>query len=207
MKKLAPLLALAIALAAARTAAAHVPYIETTDYNWLHPFVIENEPATKAIYGWLATPNGVDVATFAVSDPLTVQVELDVQVCPAYVQYLPSYAILGPGLPPPNEPLPISLPDGYGAIVVPNTPPGEPRPTFYEPFGGKTYYQGILTTIQATTPGQWAVIVWDPYKMGGDYVLSTGYEEVFTNLDLLRVAKNLPIVRANGQLHTPCPGN
>jgi hypothetical protein len=194
-------------LAAATPARAHVPYIEATDYSWLDPFVIENEPATKAIYGWLQTPYDVDVTTFTVTSPVTVQAELDVQVCPAYAQFLPAYAIIGPGLPPPSQPLPVSLPEGYGAIIVYNTPPGDPRETFYEPASQKTYYQGMTTTVQATTPGKWAVIVWDPYHQGGDYVLSTGYEEVFTKVDLLRVAKNLPIIRADGELHTPCPGN
>lgn len=202
-------LAALAALAMAAPARAHVPYIEGRDYSRAHPFVMERLADSKAIYGWLASARDVDVVRIDVDAPATIAADLDVQVCPLLAEFRPSYAIVGPGLPPPpaDTPLPVDLPPGYGAVVVPNYAPGVQRPTFYEPVGGHLYYDGIPTTVEATAPGAWAILVWDPYRMGGDYVLSTGYRERTTAEDLVLVATNTPVIRANGELHVPCPGN
>lgn len=195
------------ALLATTAVLAHVPYIEGADYGPTAPFEMKRVANTKALYGWLQTPADVDYVDIPLAAPATLVAEVDVQVCPALAQFLPSYAVIGPGLPAPTSPLPIALPDGYGAIVVPNLPPGSDRPTFYEPVGGHTYYEGVPVTVQADRPGRWALVVWDPYGLGGDYVLSTGYLEKTVPSDYLLVARNTPIIRANGELHTPCPGN
>ncbi len=207
MQRSCSLSALVVALFVSTSALSHVPYIETADYSAKAPFVMTRVANSKAIYGWIESASDVDFTSINVTGPVTLQVEVDVQVCPAYAQFLPAYAILGPGLPAPTEPIPVPLPAGYGAIVVPNLAPGVERPTFYEPAGGHTYYSGIQTIVEATTPGQWGIIVWDPYQMGGDYVLATGYLEKTSPRDLKLTAKNLPIIRANGELHVACPGN
>lgn len=201
------MLLLATGLAASLPARAHVPYIEGQDYSRDAPFVLKRVADTKAIHGWLQVPDDVDVARIDLAAPATIVAEVDVQMCPDLAGFLPSYAIVGPGLPPPTSPLPVTLPPGYGAVVVPDLPPGQPRPTFHEPVGGHTYYAGVPTTVQATTPGRWALLVWDPYQRGGDYVLSTGYREHTTAGDLVLVAENTPVIRANGELHVPCAGN
>ena len=90
-------------------------------------------------------------------------------------------------------------------MVVLNLPPGETRPTFYEPFGGKAYYAGVQFRDVLTTPGVWTVIVWDPYAMGGDYVLTIGEKEQFAWPDILRALANTPYIRKNKELHAECP--
>jgi hypothetical protein len=207
MKFISCLSALAAAACLSGTALAHVPYIEGADYSPRSPLVITRVENSKAIYGWLASAADVDYSQIDVTSPVTLQADVLVQVCPALAEFLPSYAIIGPGLPAPTQPIPVPLPDGYGAIVVPNLAPGTERPTFFEPAGGKTYYEGVETIIEATTPGRWAIIVWDPYRMGGDYVLSVGFLEKTSPSDLRLTARNLPIIRSNGELHTPCPDN
>jgi len=84
---------------------------------------------------------------------------------------------VGPGLPAPAEKMPFPVPEGYGAVVVNNTPPGEKRPTFYEPFSGETYYDAPAFDQQVSTTGTWYIYYWDPYKMGGDYVAILGFQE------------------------------
>ena len=207
MKLISRLCVLAAASSLSSAALAHVPYIEGADYSPRSPLVITRVENSKAIYGWLQSATDVDYAQIDVTRPVTLQAEVLVQVCPSLAQFLPAYAIIGPGLPAPTQPIPVPLPDGYGAIVVPNLDPGAQRPTFFEPAGGKTYYEGVETIIEATTPGRWAIIVWDPYQMGGDYVLGTGFLEKTSPSDLRLTARNLPIIRRNGQLHTPCPDN
>lgn len=191
-------------LLTALPAAAHVPYIERQDYSWLNPFVVQDVEQSKAMYAWLSAGDDIDVYAFEVAAEIDLFVEVIVPVCPAYEQFLPSYAVIGPGLPEPTDELPVELPPGYGAIVVPNLAPGEPRETFYEPFGGKWYYEGVPFSEPISTAGLWLVIAWDPYATGGDYVASIGLEERFTARDILRSLINTPYVRQDRELHTDC---
>jgi hypothetical protein len=183
---------------------AHVPYLERGDYSASAPFRIEELEKSIAIYAWLDGGGDIDFAVFQLTDPKELFVEVIVPVCPEYAESRPSYAVLGPGLPPPAEPLPIPLPPGYGAIVVPNLPPGMPRDQFYEPFGGKSYYSGVPITKTISGPGTWAVIVWDPYKMGGDYVLTVGRKEIWKAEDVLRALIVTPLIRQDKELHSSC---
>jgi len=196
-------LGMALSLAVA-PALAHVPYIERVDFSARRPYAVGDVEQSRAMYAWLQAPDDVDYYTFEITQPVTLFLEALVPVCPAYEQFLPSYAVIGPGLPPPAEPIPVELPDGYGAVVVGNLLPGEVRPTFYEPFGGKEYYAGVQFLEVVETPGAWAVIVWDPYATGGDYVLSIGKEERFSRRDILRSLVNVPYIRRDRELHTDC---
>ena len=187
------------------TAQAHVPYIENKDYSAEHPFVVKDSiENSKAIYAWFEKGTDVDVYTFEVSDPVTVYAKAIVITCPSLEGLLPWFAVVGPGLPLPDEALPFNLPDGYGAVVVQNKKPGERRDTFYEPFSAKTYFNGPEFNQEVTTPGSWYIYCWDPHKIGGDYVVVLGSKESFTLLDTLRSLINTPNIWLNLELHTKC---
>jgi len=189
----------------AGSALAHVPYIEQKDYTKLRPFVVKDSiENSKSIYAWFETGSDVDVYKFEVTGPVRVFAQAVVPVCPAYEQLLPWFAVVGPGLPEPVEDLPFRIPSGYGAIVVENVAPGEPRTTFYEPFGQKYYYDGPAFDQDISEPGTWYIYYWDPYEMGGDYVAVLGFEEVFTPKDIVRSLILTPVIRSNGELHTEC---
>lgn len=198
------LLLAAAVLAGVSPAYAHVPYIERQDYTDEDPAVVRNVEQSKAFYAWLQTADDVDVYRLEVQGPTRLFAQVIVPVCPGYEQFLPSFAVIGPGLPDPTEELPVLLPEGYGAIVVPNVAPGEPRDTFYEPFGNKRYYDGPLFDQMTETPGDWELITWDPYGMGGDYVAVVGAGEQFALGDVLRSIINTRIIRKGGELHTDC---
>jgi len=187
------------------TAHAHVPYIENKDYSAEQPFVVKDSiENSKAIYAWFDTGTDVDVYTFEVSTPVTVYAKAIVIACPSLETLLPWFAVVGPGLPVPDEALPFKLPDGYGAVVVQNKKPGEPRVTFFEPFSAKTYFDGPEFNQEITTPGSWYIYYWDPYIIGGDYVAVLGSKESFSLLDTLRSLINTPKIWFNLELHTKC---
>jgi hypothetical protein len=117
---------------------------------------------------------------------------------------LPWFAVVGPGLPPITEEVPFTIPPGYGGIVVKNLEPGEERPMFYEPFGGKHYYDGPDFDQRMSNTGTWYIYYWDPYELGGDYVAVVGYREVFRPMDIIRALIYTPIIRRNKELHVPC---
>ena len=78
------------------------------------------------------------------------------------MNFTPWFALVGPGLPAPNQTLPFNLPQGYGAIVKEDLPPGHHREKFYEPFGGKWYYQGPKFDQTMNISGTYYVYYWDP---------------------------------------------
>lgn len=193
------------------TALAHVPYIERNDYSIEHPRVIwKMLEKSKAYYSWLEPEPGqiskdIDVYQFTIRNkPINVYIELIVPVVEEYYEdFLPCFALVGPNLPQPSQQLPFTLPEGYGAIVKENLEPGETRETFYEPFGGKSYYYGPILDENITQPGTYYAYVWDPHQQGGDYVLVIGKGEFFGPIDIIRGIINTIIIRQDKELHVP----
>jgi len=192
------------------TAAAHVPYFEHRDFTEQRPYKVrKGVEQSIAIYSWLSTQDDktssedIDVYSFKIrSQEKNIYLELIVPVIEDYYEeFLPAYALVGPGLPQPNQSLPFSLPDGYGAVVMNNLEPGEERETFYEPFGGKSYYKGPIYQTNLSTRGTYYVYCWDPYNQGGDYTMVIGRKERFGPLDILRALIYTPLIRMNRELH------
>ncbi len=161
-------------------ARAHETFSEEKDYSVESPFAISDSiENAKAIYARLQPPKDIDVYTFTVTKPVHLHARAFVPLVPSLEQFLPSLAVVGPGLQAPVEKVPFHLPAGYGAVVVTNTPAGKKRPVFYEPFSGTEYYDAPAFDQKVTTPGTWYVYYWDPYGMGGDYVAILGFRERF----------------------------
>ena len=190
---------------------AHVPYLEHRDFSVEQPFRVRRSITQSiAVYSWLKTnelniSEDVDVYSFTIKNkPLRVFLEVIVPVCNGYyANFTPWFALVGPGLPTPNQTLPFNLPQGYGAIVKQDVPPGSEREQFYEPFGGKSYYQGPRFDEIINISGTYYVYYWDPYQKGGDYVAVLGYKEQFPPLDILRALINTPLIRHDYELHLP----
>jgi hypothetical protein len=162
------------------------------------------------VYAWLQKDEfnhstDIDAYSFTIkSRPLRVYLEVLVPVCNGYyANFTPWFALVGPGLPPSNETLPFDLPQGYGVIVKEDVPPGQPREEFYEPFGGKWYYQGPKFDQTMNISGTYYVYYWDHYQTGGDYVAVLGYKEIFFPIDIIRALINTPLIRHNQELHLP----
>jgi hypothetical protein len=159
---------------------AHETFFEEKDYSVETPFTISDSiENAKAVYARLQSPKDIDVYTFTVTKPVHLHARAFVPLVPGLEQFLPSLAVVGPGLPAPGEKIPFPLPAGYGAVVVTNTLPGKKRPVFYEPFSGTEYYDAPAFDQKVTAPGTWYVYYWDPYGMGGDYVAILGFRERF----------------------------
>lgn len=192
-------------------AVAHVPYIERTDYSENNPYYIwKMIEKSKAFYAWLENTEGnnsndIDVYMFKVRNkPINIYIELIVPVVNEYyTDFVPWYALIGPGLPKINQTVPFTVPEGYGGIIMENVEPGTERDTFYEPFGGKSYYEGPILDKNVSEPGTYYIYCWDPYQMGGDYVLVVGKGEFFGPIDIIRGLINTIIIRRDGELHVP----
>ena len=189
----------------------HVPYIERNDYSIQQPKMIwKMLEKSKAYYSWLEhepdqPSTDIDVYQFNIYNrPVNIYIELIVPVVDEYYQdFVPWFALVGPDLPTPEQSLPFTIPDGQGAIVKENSIPGEQRETFYEPFGGKSYYYGPILDENITTSGTYSIYVWDHYQQGGDYVLVVGKGEFFGPIDIIRGLLNTIFIRQDKELHVP----
>lgn len=194
-----------VAALSASTALAHVPFIEHFDYTWSRPFVVEDVELSIACYAWLQSSTDVDYYAFNVTEPGTrIFAEVLVPVTPAYIRFRPSFALIGPRLPPPTEVLPVELEPGYGALVF-HDESTHPREWEYEPFGAKAYYAGPRLDMTVDVLGGYTLIYWDPAGRTGDYVAVIGATESFEGPNLVRAVVNTPQIRRDAELHTPLP--
>ena len=192
---------------AAQPAAAHVPYLEDVDASPEAPFEIPQPlEKSRAFYNWLEPGSDIDVFASQVSEPTRLFAQAIVPVCQGYEELLPWFAVIGPGLPLPEVPLPFDLPAGYGARVVRNEEPWTPRETFFEPFGDKWYFDGPVFDETVTTPGTWYLYYWNPHGVGGDYAAIIGPAEIWDFADILRAVLYTPMIRRGEELHIDCLG-
>ena len=206
MKLLAVTPAILLAgLASCGTCYGHVPYFEVSDFTREKPFHVRSIEQSIAVYAWLKREKGrtddVDVYSLTLNKPTRVFIQCLVPVRPRYEKFLPAFAVIGPGLPSPTIKLPFEMPKDQGAIVMENYKPGERRPTFYEFFGGKSYYRGPTFDRVLDKPGTYTVHYWDPYIHGGDYVAVLGYKETWGLIDIVRALIRTPMIRWNLELH------
>lgn len=185
----------------ATNAWAHVPYLEENDFTYVQPFKCPSATQSIAVYAWLDNYSDVDYYTVKVSKDVAFFAEVIVPVFDVYADFRPSFALIGPGLPVPSEPLSIPLPKCFGAIVL-HDAGLNPRPQFFEPFGNKSYYQGPRLEL-TLKPGNYVLIYWDPKGQVGDYVATIGKYEIWWFKDILRALFITPIIRAGGELHLP----
>ena len=189
------------------TALAHVPYLELSDFTKNNPFQVKKSiEQSIAVYSWLEHDginpcNDIDVYRFEINKPSRVYIEAIVPKFKPYSNFTPWFAVVGPNFPVPNYDLPFDIPEGYGAIVKEDVEPGNPRETFFEFFGGKTYYQGPIFDRVLNESGTYYVYYWDPYGHGGDYVAILGRNEIFGITDILRALIYTPLIRLNLELH------
>lgn len=112
--------------------------------------------------------------------PLNVHLKVIVPVCDGYyAKFTPCLHWLDLGFHRRIKPFLFDLPQGYGAIIREDVPPGTAREQFYEPFRGKWYYQGLKFDGVMNNSGTYYVYYWDHYQTGEDYVAVLGDREIF----------------------------
>jgi len=190
---------------------AHVPYFEHNDWSEQNPFIVQNGVEQSiAVYSWLEFGSwvrgtiDVDVYMFEIAEPTQLYIGSIVPACVGYEEFLPWFAIVGPGLPDPGMMVPFDIPEDYGAIIVENFAPGEERDKFYEPFGGKWYYDGPVYDDWVDEPGVYYIYYWDPYGIGGDYSAIIGDKEIWGLVEIIRALIYTPLIRQDQELHLEC---
>ena len=193
------LLVLVALVLLASYADAHVPFFELEDFDLETPFRPELPEQSIAVYAWLDGPRDVDVYVVTLTKDTPFLAEVLVPVHPRYETFRPAFAVIGKGLPKAPRCLPVRPLEGYGALVFLEDVRTE-RETFYEPFGGKSYYRGPRFE-RTLPPGTYAVVYWDPRHRRGDYVAVLGKKEIWRGKDMVRALRVTPQIRRGRELH------
>lgn len=111
--------------------------------------------------------------------------QLGVPVIERLEDYRPSMAVVHPGLPLADRPLPFEVPEGMGVLVF---EAGEPE-SFYEPFTQTESWVVAEEYVELPEEGLGYVVAWDPEGWTGKLWLATGTVEDFSDVDLSEFAE------------------
>lgn len=166
--------ALALTLAVASPALAHSPIK-------LDPatvYAAKNTKVSLALFGLFVTGDERFVITLSFDERYATTLEMLVPHQAQLAEHRPAFAVVGPGLPPPNATelaaLPAALPAGWGAIVELND--ATPRIALWESFMRRFYWTSGSTAV-IFPKGDLELWVWSPKKTTGKFSLGYGIEE------------------------------
>ncbi|MGI9307992.1 MAG: hypothetical protein ACR2P6_01940, partial [Gammaproteobacteria bacterium] len=187
-------------LLGAAAAQAHVPYIEDKDYPEGPDFVVTNASQSKAFYAYLDSDD-IDGFSIVLDEPGKIYVSTLIPFCREYAFYDVNFALIGPGLPEPSEPLPVDVPAGHGAIVHnAGFENWADRPYMYEMFSDRRYFDGRRYTHKAAEPGTYRFIIWHNSGKPGDYIAIIGRAERFGLDDMKLSYTNTPIIQRKEEM-------
>lgn len=155
---------------------AHNPvFVQDGNSSWQSALLIPDHQVSWAIYGRLATPGEVDFFVFEGVAGESATIKMDVPLIDGLEAFRPSMALVGPGLFNRGlEMLPVGLPTGNGAIVVPDNGRTD---SFYERHSGTSYWERQERRVTLPATGRYTVLVWSPLNMVGKYLLVMGTRE------------------------------
>ena len=162
---------------AAQPVFAHQPFFEDVDSTPTNPFKINDATISLALYAALDSAQDVDYFAFAAKKGQSVPISIVIPQIKGQEIFAPMLAVVGPGLPPISNTLPITraINKTDGALIfAPPTKAG----TFYEPFGGEYYWTRQDTVFKVPKAGKYVIVVWDANGCMERYTLSVGGKEV-----------------------------
>jgi len=168
---------------------AHSPQYPEGNHSLETAYQIKDAAKSWAIYTALEHPDKGDYYKSTVSKGDKIQISLITPNRPSSSGFMPSFALLVPGLTQ-NDKVPayIEVPAGYGAIVVAGSNPEEAT---YEPFSPAWFYELANLTMNAPTDGTYYMVVFDDNHKTGNYGLPVGYIEEFTPLEWVMIPYNV----------------
>jgi hypothetical protein len=187
LRGLCALLLAALVDTGASPAQAHDPYVEDPQNEWGSidaPWTAPQATRSYALYGRLDPYGDVDAFAYQFTEAVAnFPVEVLIPVCGAHFElFFPTIAVIGPGLPAPDDSvaktLPFALSDGAGLVVFSEPERANPREAYLNVHAGNVYRQ-TLFTLNVPQAGAFTVAVWEPDGHIGAYILATGRLEEF----------------------------
>jgi hypothetical protein len=165
-------------LAAPGAALAHQPYCESSDLKAETPWQVPDSSVSYAYFGNLYPETDVDYFTFDAAAGDEVLLSLSIPAIDGQEDFAPVMVVYGPGLDNDEQldlPESVMIPDDMGALMVPLGDEGE---YWYEPFGGRYYWNWENYFLQIPEDASYMVALWHPEGELGRYSFVVGEEEI-----------------------------
>ena len=167
----------------------HSPVFPETNSDPANAFLIAEPEKSWAIYTSLDQPERGDYYKFEMTTGQRIKISLLTAENPSVSGFLPSFALLVPGLDRGSElPAYVNVPAGYGALLMSGQDPGKAS---YEPFSPGWFYEVADLDISAPQNGIYYIVVYGNDGKTGNYGLPVGYLESFTVTEWFLVPYNL----------------
>jgi hypothetical protein len=174
-------------------APAEMPILEPGDYGGFD----DPQPVPEPWFMWfvmgkLHSESDIDVSTFDYPAGQRFKAEMYIPAHDDLKEFSPDIALVGPGLPQPNEPLPFQLPQGMGAIVARSTS----TYAYFDVFTQMTYFPRAKIEIERMPQSaRYYMVVFGKPVGRSLYALDIGIMETFAPSALARYPINWYEVR------------
>jgi hypothetical protein len=160
-------------------ALAHQPYCEYADLTLTSPWQVPDATISYAYFGNLYPEPDVDYFAFEASAGQSVLLSLSIPAIDGQEDFAPVMAVFGPGLGTDilaDLPERVSVPEGQSGMMVPL---GDEPEYWYEPFGGRYYWNWENYFFDAPARATYTVALWHPEQQLGRYSFVIGSREKF----------------------------
>jgi uncharacterized surface protein with fasciclin (FAS1) repeats len=159
-------------------ASAHQPYCESADLTASNPWQVPDSTVSYAYFGNLYPEPDVDYFTFEASAGQPVLLSLSIPAIDGQENFAPVMAVFGPGLDPgalSALPERVTVPPDQGTMFIPL---GDEPEYWFEPFGGRYYWNWDNYFFDAPEDATYTVVLWHPEQELGRYSFVVGEEEI-----------------------------
>ena len=175
----------------AQAAHAEVPILETNapggDYGLFEDGQYVDEPWFMwFLLGELSSASDVDMARFDYQAGERFKAEIFIPGHEELRSFNPHLALIGPGLPSPDQPLPFVIPDGMGAIVATS----QDTYDYFDIFTQMVYFPRAKIELVMPRTGRYYVAVWGAPVGMARYALDIGIMENLAPHVLIRYPIN-----------------
>lgn len=172
-------------------ASAHSPVFPGNNTSLESAYVVNDPTKSWALYTTLP-PGQVQYYRFDAKQGDNIFVQLYKNTEAANLGFVPSFALMGPGLTSNGTvPSSVTVPPASSSIVVQGQQPDQAT---YEGFGPGSFYDLGEVQVTAPTNGTYYVAVYDDAGQGGNYGLAIGEREMYTPTEYLLIPYSVLMV-------------
>lgn len=153
---------------------AHQPYCEEDDLTLDTAWGIRDANVSTAFYGTLEDDTDVDYFTLEAAADQRVYLSITIPQIEGQADFDPVIGVFGPGLPDEGVAAHSFRPAMAGGLLLASTEATE----FYEPFGGRYYWDRQEAIVALPEAAEYVIAVWHPEGEIGRYTFVYGQREV-----------------------------
>lgn len=143
---------------------------------------IKDPQVSYAVYGNLKEEGQVDYLKFFVKKGDPIYIELAVPMLKDEENFMPSFALIGKGLPQQNISAPFTVPSGCGFAIFNSQ---KKYNTYFETYTQTIYSVRQEIRMKSPATGEFYIAVYSPQGKEGKYLVAIGEKDKFNIIDVM----------------------